>query len=79
MNSLVVDTGYWVEVAIRFGLVRGQMTNLLNAYYKQKVSFIGLHSWADESVVLAWVDRLVADLSSLGGEEILLGIDNHGL
>jgi hypothetical protein len=28
--------------------------------------------------MLAWVDQLVADLSSLGREEILLGMDNHG-
>jgi len=28
--------------------------------------------------MLAWVDQFAEDVSSLEGEEILLGMDNHG-
>ena len=35
-------------------------------------------AWADEAVMLRWLDLFSADTASLGPEELLIGMDNHG-
>jgi hypothetical protein len=36
------------------------------------------NAWADERVMLEWHKVFQADTASLGREELLLGLDNHG-
>jgi hypothetical protein len=51
--------------------VYAELSHLVQVYFQP-------NAWADEHVMLEWWDQFMADTTSLRGEQILLGMDNHG-
>ena len=79
---ICADTKQLVKIAI---ILRGQGVQLSveeKAAYARLAPFIEIYfqpnAWADESVMLLWLDQFIRDIAPLGNVEILLGMDCHG-
>jgi hypothetical protein len=75
-------TGQLVKIAIILKGEGRQLSPEEKAAYAQLAPFIEVYfqpnAWADESVMLLWLEQFIRDTASMGNVEKLLGMDCHG-
>ena len=83
MLCIRADGHQIVRLAIIFGKNSGQhlseeekkcfhgLRHLIQVYFQD-------NAWADQHVMLHWLDQFSVDTAALNGEQVLLGMDNHG-